>query len=146
MSLVTYNPFKGFDPFFESEALGLPWENFFSPDGSRQGPRVDIVENESNFVLSAEVPGFSEDQIHVEVHDGTLTIKGTVEEKRVDDKKEAVFLAREIRRQSFERSFRLGEQVDTEHVGARLDKGLLHITLPKKETAKHKRIDVKVES
>lgn len=145
MSLVTYSPFRGFDPFFESEAATAPWEGFFSPDGARQKPRVDIVENESNFVLSAEVPGFSEDQIHVEVHDGMLTIKGTVAEKKAEEK-DTVYLAREIRWNNFERSFRLGEQVDTEHVGARLDKGVLHITLPKKEAAKHRRIDVKVES
>ncbi|UCD10587.1 MAG: Hsp20/alpha crystallin family protein [Nitrospinaceae bacterium] len=147
MSLVTYNPFKSFDPFFDSEALEMPWENLFTSENSRVAPRVDIIENESDFLLLAEVPGFSEDQIHVDVEDRTLTLRGIVEEKAPAAKgKEPVYLAREMRHQSFERAFRLGGQVDTERVAARLDKGILHVTLPKKEAAKPKRINVKIGS
>lgn len=145
MSLVTYNPFKSFDPFFDAETL--PWEGVFTSEGSRQHPRVDIIENNADFILRAEVPGFAEDQIHVEVEDGMLTLKGVVEARAEEqEEKGPVFLAREIRKTGFERAFRLGEEIDTGKVSARLDKGILTITLPKKEQAKHKRIDVKIES
>lgn len=81
--------------------------------------RVD----ENDYRISMAVAGFSEDDLDIEVKDGTLTVSG---EKKPEEK-EAVYLHRGIAARSFVRRFRLADYVEV--TGARLENGLLHIDL-----------------
>jgi len=146
MRLVRYNPnraaerisrdFEGlFDSFFGVPSVRVSGKGDFSP-------RVDIVENEDNMTVVAEVPGMKKDAIKVLVEDGVLTISG---ERHVDkeEKKDNRILS-EVSHGSFSRSFTLPDYLDTEHIKADYKDGMLSVVLPKQEKARPKEIKVEI--
>lgn len=148
MKFVTYNPANSvehflntdFDRFFQES-----WPDFRHGENPRSlYPRVNIVENEAEFNLMAEVPGWKENDIDLEIKDGVLHLGGQVKEEV--DTPVASYRIREFRAESFARSFRLGEQVDPERVSAKLENGILSVTLGKKEAVKPKKVAIKIAS
>ena len=108
---------------------------------SRQwSPVVDIYENDDSFVVEADLPGMSKDDIHVDVQDHTLTIRGEkkFEEKTTKDK----YMRVERAYGSFFRSLTLPANVDSSKIKAKYKDGVLQLTLPKSEEAKPKQIKV----
>src|ERR1700740_1121431 len=107
-------------------------------------PPVDVYEDEHKVSLKIEVPGIDEKDIDVRVENNTLTVHG--ERKIEKEEKEENYRRVERQYGSFTRSFTLPQTVDTEHVSANYDKGVLKISLPKKAEAKPKQIKVNVGS
>ncbi len=148
MNIVTCNPSTELERFFETGRFpASPWSDFFfRSDAPVAGPRINIVENADAFTVEAEVPGWSESDIDLALHEGVLTLsgkqEGLKEEKNEDNG--AAYQVREFAKRSFERSFRLGEQIDTDNVSAKLTDGVLTVTLKKKEEVKPKRVEIKV--
>ena len=103
-------------------------------------PAVDIFETEQEIVLKAEVPGLTNDQVNVEVDEGTLHLKG--ERKIEKDVNEENCHRIERAYGSFHRAFILPDYVDPEKVRAELKEGVLDIRLGKREQAKPKQIQV----
>ena len=97
--------------------------------GGGSYPKVNIVDLEDKVVIEAGVPGMDKDSVKVEVIDNILTIRGIKQESRYDQK--TPYLRRELKQSSFNRSFGLGEHLDTSKVDAKFNDGLLTITLPK---------------
>ncbi|HBX43060.1 MAG TPA: molecular chaperone [Deltaproteobacteria bacterium] len=115
-------------------------------EGLRSGmwtPAVDIYENNDSVVVKAELPGVEKDQISVEVKDGILSLRG--ERKFEKEVKEESYHRIERSYGSFQRSFSLPVSVDQEKVTAQFKNGVLEVTLPKKEQAKPKQIQVNVK-
>jgi len=106
----------------------------------RSRPPINISETDEALVLVAEVPGFAQEDIAVEVHDGLLTIKGERREE-VDETKER-YRRVERFKGAFERSFTLPSSVDSEGIQARLQNGLLEVTLPKASEAKRRAVSI----
>lgn len=106
-------------------------------------PAVDIVEKESAYEVTAELPGIDEKNIELKLVDGSLMIKGEKQEEKEEKKKDYYLHERHFG--SFERRFAVPENVDTDKIEASFKKGVLMITLPKKPEAKkpEKKIDVK---
>ena len=112
-------------------------------DGER--PRTfptDVVERDNAFELTADAPGMEPGDITVEVEGGVLVVKGERKETNEGKDEEGRVFRRERRHQRFERRFRLGETADREGVSARLERGVLTVTVPKREAAKPKRVEV----
>ena len=106
-------------------------------------PRVDIVEKDSGYSISADLPGLDKKDIKVSVENGVLTISGEKEATKNDEKKNRYhYLERSYG--SFKRSFALPENVDQEHIEANFKNGVLQLALKKNEKAKPKAIEVKV--
>ena len=112
----------------------LRWEQAPLPAGSFS-PATDILATESEVVLLAEVPGMDRDQIAVQVDGHVVTISG----ERVAPEGEAEALVRERSSGTFSRSFSLAYDLDPESVAARLDDGLLRVTIARR---KGKALDV----
>ena len=109
-------------------------------------PAVDIYETTTNFVLTAEVPGVSTDEIDVKVVDNQLTLRG---ERRWDrdgstETGSEQFHRLESAYGKFERSFNLSERIDVANISAALDKGVLTVKLPKR-APQVKKIKVETE-
>jgi HSP20 family protein len=103
---------------------------------------VDISENENAYVLKAELPGVSREDINIDINNKMLTLKG---EKKFEEKTEKENYVRVERSYgSFSRTFALSDKVDTENVKASYKDGVLEVTLPKKEEAKPREIKVEV--
>ena len=138
--------FPGFDAF-PSTGLSLledTLNRFFSePVTTRPWcPAVDISENENALVLSADIPGVKMDDIDIKLEQGTLTLSGSREFKKQEEKGGYHRIGRSYG--TFHRAFSLPETVDTDKVEAAFDNGVLTITLPKKEVAKPRTIKVAV--
>ena len=141
MNLVTLNPEQTLDSFFDTDRFfGFPRANLDHPIAL---PKVNVVEKDEAFYLEAEIPGMTDKDISVEFNAGVLILKGLLEQDSTSEK--TVYNIREFTRQSFERSFRISDQVDSETVSARMDQGILKVTLPKKEQVKPKKIKINVE-
>ena len=105
-------------------------------------PKVDIRETNTEFILEAEIPGLSKDQVKVEVKEDTLIIRG---EKRSDDKKEGKYNIREIKRSSFVRSFAVPpDLVDKNTVTAKFQDGILEVKIGKIKPIPPPKPEVKV--
>ena len=106
-------------------------------------PSVDIYETDKHdLVLRAELPGMSREDIEVTVENGTIVIKG---EKKFDaEVKEENYRRIERSYGTFHRSFSLPNTVDAAKVAAEYKNGVLTITLPFKEEAKPRSINVEV--
>jgi HSP20 family protein len=107
-------------------------------------PPVDIYEDNQKVVLKLEVPGVDQKDLDVRVENHTLTVKG--ERKLETEEKEQNFHRIERRYGSFFRAFTLPSTVDTEHVTANYNAGVLKLELNKKAEAQPKQIKVNVET
>jgi HSP20 family protein len=114
-----------------------------SPFGQSFGPAVDLYEEKDNFVLRAELPGMSKEEISLEIIDNTLILSG--ERKLASEKKDDEHPVREMGQGRFTRSIELPSEVQSDKIQARYENGILTITLPKKEEAKPKQITIDVK-
>jgi len=90
---------------------------------------VDVNETETEFFLSADMPGLDKKDVTVDIHDGVITIKG---ERGIDNEKSTDgYRIRERQLGSFNRSFRLPDNVNEDKVAAKFKNGVLTVTLPK---------------
>lgn len=100
-------------------------------------PAVNIEETDENYEITVEAPGMSKNDFKVELDDNRLVISG--EKKQEKEDTNINFLRREFSRESFVRSFVLGEkQVVGEKINAKYTDGILHITVPKSEEFRKK--------
>lgn len=147
MALVKYNPFGDLRSIQEqmNRLLDLAW----SREGGeelREGvwqPPVDIYEDEDSVIIKAELPGVDQKDIEVKIDNSTLTLRG--ERKHDQSVKKENYHRIERYYGSFQRSFSLPATIDQEKVRANCDKGVLTITLPKKEEVRPKQINVEVK-
>lgn len=107
-------------------------------------PRVDIVENNDNYTIHADLPGLEKKDINITVENGVLSISGEKkQEKKEKEKGRCYYYERSYG--SFHRNFALPENVDEKIISANYKNGLLELTIKKTEKAKPKAIEVKVE-
>jgi HSP20 family protein len=103
-------------------------------------PMADIYENQDNLVLKVELPGMDQNNIDLRLENNVLTIRGS---RNFDNEVKAENYHRVERSYgTFSRSFSLPVVVDQEKIAADYKDGILKITLPKKEQAKAKRIQI----
>ncbi len=148
MALVKYNPLRELRSMQEqmNKLLNVSWNHDVSGEDMRDGiwqPAVDIFETADSIVIKAEVPDVDQKDIDVRIEDITLTIRG---ERRHDDEvKKENYHRIERYFGTFQRSFSLPTTVDQENVAAACERGVLTVTLPKKEETKPKQINIAVK-
>jgi len=103
-------------------------------------PSADAAATEETYEINVELPGVSENDISVELHNNVLTVKG---EKRFErEEKGKTYYFSERRYGSFHRSFRVPEDVEAEKVTAGFKDGVLTIKVPKK--VQHEEASLKI--
>jgi HSP20 family protein len=130
------------------EEMNRLFSQFFREGDGKEGtwlteawaPPVDIRETDEALILKAELPGFSRDGVHIELHNNRLTLRG--KRKHETEVKEVRYHRRERAYGSFQRSFQLPAAIDQEQVTAGFKNGLAEWRLPKSEAAKPKRITI----
>ena len=105
-------------------------------------PAVDIYEEDKGITLKAELPGMKKEDVHVEIKDGLITLKG--ERKMETDEKKNNYHRIERGYGSFLRSFTLPDAVDRDKIKANYKEGILEVTLPRAEETELKSIPVEV--
>lgn len=106
-------------------------------------PAIDVVENQDDYVVKAELPGVDKNDVKITVHNDVLTIRG--EKKSEKEEKENSYHRIERSFGVFQRSFALPKPVQNEKIEASYDNGVLTVRLPKVKEAKPKEIEVKVK-
>ena len=106
-------------------------------------PAVDVVEKDKVYEITAELPGMDEKSVELKVVGDMLTIWGEKQEEK-EEKKKGYYLS-ERRFGSFQRSFRIPDDVDADKIDASFRKGVLTVTLPRRPGAEkaEKKIAVK---
>jgi HSP20 family protein len=112
----------------------------FERDGSSTC-RVDILEQDDAYIVTADLPGWLNEDVNITFEDGVLTIAGTREDN--NETAESGFHLRERRTGSFSRRFRLPAIVDETKVDAVLEDGVLSVTVNKREEVQPRRIEIR---
>jgi HSP20 family protein len=101
-------------------------------------PLVDIETTDGGYVIRAEMPGVEKGGVEITVDHGELTILG----RRKPTELTSELIYREIQPHDFRRVYELDPSIDTTKLGAKIDDGILTVTLPKAETVKPRKISV----
>jgi HSP20 family protein len=104
-------------------------------------PAVDVTETDDRYSITVEVPGVKKGDIHVDVHEGVLTIRGEKRSEREETKEKARLLERSYG--AFSRSMLLPGDADGDRIEALFTDGVLQLTIPKRPEAKPKPIAIK---
>ena len=145
MTIVRWEPLREFGSL-QNEMNRLFNSVFDTPPAGNGGtlrrwmPAMDLVETDEHFVLRADLPGMSEQDIKIEFEDGTLTVSG--ERKSEHESKGEGYHRVERAFGSFSRSLTLPQGVDPEAVNASFDRGVLEVSIPKPEQRKPRRIEI----
>jgi HSP20 family protein len=120
------------EPFTELGELRSRFDRMFEDlVDSRQRewmPAIDVVRDNGNLVVRADVPGIKPEEVKIEVEDDILTVSGTHEER--SEEKDKHFLRRERRYGSFCRSMALPPGVEAKKIKAKTHDGIVEVTIP----------------
>jgi HSP20 family protein len=147
MALVRWEPVRELSSL-QSEMNRLFNTFFDTPTTAGNGPTrrwvpsMDLVETDEHFVLRADLPGLSEEDVAIELEDNVLTVSGERKAEH-EDKKEGFYRVERSYGQ-FRRSLTLPEGVDADGIEASFDKGVLEVRIPKPAERKPRRVAIKV--
>lgn len=100
-------------------------------------PNVDVLEKDGVYIVRADIPGAKAESIAIDYDNGSLTVTAHVEPRRISGTRT---LASEYGVGDYRRVFRVGESIDTSRIQAEYKDGVLHISLPKAEAAKPRKV------
>jgi HSP20 family protein len=132
----------GADPFRELRRLQEEMDRLagaFTP-AAASFPAVNLYAGRDGIAISAELPGVAKDELEIHAHRDTLTLRGT---RRPAAENEQAYHRRERRSGAFTRTIQLPFRVDPERIEARLENGVLQLSLQRPEEDKPRRIEVK---
>jgi HSP20 family protein len=158
MEIERWNPLRGgisgWDPFRELEMMSDRLNRVIGPPSARReggkeamtvaqwAPVVDVIENEKEYLIKAELPEVKKEDVKVTAEEGVLLIQG--ERKAEKEEKGKRYHRIERLYGSFLRSFTIPDDVDEDRVTADFKEGMLNIHLPKSEKAKPKKTEVRI--
>ncbi len=145
MGIVRYDPFRDLRTLQEevNRLFSTNLTRAFDDEGIGRGawaPSVDIFENKDQIVLEAELPGMKQEDFDLTIENNVITLRG----ERKFEKTEETDNYHRVERSygSFTRSFTLPQTVSAEEAKAEYSNGVLRVTLPKREEAKSRRIEI----
>lgn len=142
----TGSPFLagGVDPWSLSRSMDRLLEDVWRGDAAvasaRFTPRLEVIENDGEFVLTAELPGLEEKDFHVEVHGKVVTLRGEKRTERSGESEGRTWSERSYG--EFRRVIELPAEVDGDKASASFKHGVLTVTLPKTSAARVRHVPV----
>jgi HSP20 family protein len=148
MSIVRYDPFRDLRTLQEevNRLFSTNLTRGFGEEGIGRGawiPSVDIFENKDQIVLEAELPGMKREDFDLTIENNVITLRGERRFEKQDDTDNYHRVERSYG--SFTRSFTLPQSVSADGATAEYANGVLRVTLPKREEAKSRRIQISGE-
>ena len=104
--------------------------------------RIDVTENDKDYQVRAEIPGAKKEDIRINVEGNAVSISAEVKTEKEEKSKEGRVLVRETSYGAVSRAFTLGSDIDDAGVVAKLEDGVLKLTLPKREAGRTRQIQV----
>ena len=145
MSIVRYDPFRDLRTLQEevNRLFSTNLTRAFGDEGIGRGawsPSVDIFENKDQIVLEAELPGMKQEEFDLSIENNVITLRSERRFEKTDETDNYHRVERSYG--AFTRSFTLPQTVSGEGATAEYSNGVLRVTLPKREEAKPRRIEV----
>jgi HSP20 family protein len=106
-------------------------EQFFAPSAS-------VVEASDGYTLEVEMPGVNKEALEISIENNELTVLG----RRFLPAVEGTLIHRESRQENYRRTFELDPSIDADKISAKIDQGVVTLTLPKAEHIKPRKITV----
>lgn len=145
MNIIKRNPIvygKTFSNLMD-EVFNRSISDLVGGDYSITSPSVNITENDQTFLLEMAAPGLEKSDFNIAIENDQLVISAQKEDKK-ESSEEGKWTKKEFNFSSFKRSFHLSDAVDSDHIQAEYQNGILKLVLPKKENLKlTKSIEVK---
>lgn len=132
--------FERFRSDFEDVIFPSFWDKAMTLLPETRIPAIDLEDNEKDYRMKAEMPGFKKEDIEIDVSDTSVVVTGAVGWKY--DKKEHEYLCKERACKTFYRVVDLPEEIKSDEVTADLTEGVLQITLPKKNPKQKRKVKV----
>ena len=136
-------PFEGLTSWFDDVDTLFENDFFTRPLERNWAPAMDIEENDGTFLVKADLPGVNKDDIHLELREGYLTLKG--ERKYEHEEKEDNYRRIERAHGTFQRSLKVPEGLTQKDIKAKYRDGVLELTIPTPKVEKPKAINVKID-
>ena len=121
----------------------FPVPNWLEPSASRAAgrmPRVDVIDRDTEFLVRAELPGVTKDNLELTMQENTLLLRAVSQTEETEEKGQ--YFRRETSRGEFQRLIRLPGPVDVDQARANFKDGILELVLPKQPGAQRKSIPV----
>jgi len=136
-------PFEGLASWFSD--IDTWYDTGFSGDVPEMTwrPAIDVEEKDGKYLVRADLPGMKKKDIHIELHDGYLTLRG--ERKSEHEEKKDTCRRFERTYGSFERTFRVPEGVTEKDIHAKYKEGVLELTVPAPKVIEPKTVELKIE-
>ncbi|HTX30365.1 MAG TPA: Hsp20/alpha crystallin family protein [Solirubrobacteraceae bacterium] len=131
------------DPFAELSELRTRFDRMFDQfdgEGRAWTPAIDVVRDDGNLVIRADLPGIKPEEVKIEVEDDILTVSGEHEERKEEKEKE--YMRRERRYGSFSRSMALPPGVEPKKIKAQTRDGVVEVTIPLPTEAKKEAVKI----
>ena len=143
MNLIRWNPFGELDGLLDRYSRDLSHPRSQSEEAAAWRPAANIVENQNEYVISADLPAVAREDVDVSIHNNVLSIKGERRlEKTADDETEH---RRETFYGVFERRFSLPDDADSESISAESRDGVLTVKVPKVKPSQPEIRQIKVQ-
>lgn len=126
------NPVSLMDNFFNEIMGTMPQIPVKTIGGMFGAIQTDVKETDSNYELIMNVPGLKKEDIDITITDGILTVKSEIEaqnEQTKDDK----YIIKERISSSFNRAFKLPNNINSKDISAKMEDGVLHLVIPKQD-------------
>ena len=120
----------------------LPSRMFYDSlfdDFEMKGMEADVYLKNGKYHVDVDIPGYDKEDIKIEAHKGTITVRACHEEK--EDSEEKKYIRHERKYRKLERSFYLGD-IDEDNIHAEFKNGTLHLTIPGKSEEARKQITI----
>lgn len=104
--------------------------------------KIDVTENDKDYEVRAEIPGAKKEDIRISVDGNFVSISAEAKKEKEEKSKGGRVLVRETSYGAISRGFSLSSEIDDKGIVAKLEDGVLRLTLPKREGAKARRIEV----
>jgi HSP20 family protein len=136
-------PFEGLTSWFDDIDTWFDTGFFTDVPETIWRPAIDIEEKDGNYLVRADLPGMKKSDIHVELRDGYLTLRGERKSEHEENKDNYHRIERTYG--TFERSFRVPEGLSEKDIHAKYKDGVLELTIPTPKVEEPKTTEVKVE-
>ena len=141
MFLTKYNPVTALDSFwrsFDSDLFPMFRNLADAEEEAFRLPRTNINEKEKEYIVTMEVPGVTKKNLDVSIDGDVLVVTG----ERIEKIESEGLIRNEIRSEKFRRSFTLGNTIDREKITAKMENGVLTLTLPKQAESVGRKVEI----
>lgn len=133
--------------YYAPDYMGGVLDSFFNDavasSKKRKHVLTNVLESDEDYKVELALPGYTKEDVSINVESDQLTIKGKKEDEKLDEK--VKFTKREFRFGEFEKTFTLPDNIAVDKINATFKDGILTLVLPKKEPAKPIAINIDVK-